>query len=549
MARSGRVMDVVVRLRAASGRSSVRFLLYLFLLCLLRGDSLNDPFYGDSVSYVMPTVFHQVDGTIKLYPTAGPRDNPEIDGGGHPFVFYHLLVLLLKLGLPPVLTCHMVMLVFAALVLLATDRIASALAGSTAGVAAAALMLVNPTFLAHAGIVLLEIPQTAFTLLTLWAALTGRWAWCAAFGSLAVLIKEPAVWILPPLGLYALFVGGRRGGLRRTACAAIPGLAFLAWMGGCKLATGMWINRTSIHWYHVGPMLRASELFYSDGRAALTAVAAGLVVWHALHRRRLVPLLVAVVVAAAAVVGLPSLQRSVPFVSASLPWVAAGIAAMAGGIGVVWGPKELLLWGAILAHLLIFTFLQETMPRYAFVPMALFPAIVVGAVWRLRHPLVRWALVIPGVAWAIASWNEGIAYDRGLRYREILGTIQTVATRLEVHHPHRSILWWCGGAYILRDPRYGYVSTPLEAYDEGRPPHVLPKRVMPEIVVCISTHPDMDGQLEQCRAAARGLARRFGAQLIEDYARDEAIVKARIYRLLRTGPRGSPSIRRDKWRG
>lgn len=61
---------VMERLASLFDRWSVKFAFYLALLVALRFDCLDDPFFSDGLSYVMPTVFRQVDARC---PRAGRR--------------------------------------------------------------------------------------------------------------------------------------------------------------------------------------------------------------------------------------------------------------------------------------------------------------------------------------------------------------------------------------------------------------------------------------------------------------------------------------------
>jgi hypothetical protein len=312
---------------------------------------------------------------------------------------------------------------------------------------------------------------------------------------------------------------------------AIPGLVFVAWMIGCKLTTGLWINRPYTNWAYIGPMYRMTELFLNDGRAALTLAACGAVIWRVVRRRHLLHLFIMMGAAAAVMTGMPSLEGSIPSVRAALPWAAAGMAAMAGGVGTVWGSKGLLLLGALLMELVMLTVLRETMPRYALVSFALFPVIAVHAVWHVRCPAVRWGAVALGVALAITAWNTPEASERNLRYREQLAGIQQAASWLERHHPDSKVLWV--PPYSLLDPRYGYVSVPLDAYQPERQPRLLPPDTMPDLCLCISIPPMTEADEKRCEARVRRLAEKFKARVTVEYVVDLPMIKVQL-RGLRT---------------
>ena len=117
-----------------------RFALYLILVVTLRWDSLQAPFIGDSVSYIMPTVYRMEREGLELWPTARYLGEAAY---GHPLLVFHMLVLVNKLGLPSLVASHGLILFFAALALFACDRLACSLCGSAGGLAAGILLLVR----------------------------------------------------------------------------------------------------------------------------------------------------------------------------------------------------------------------------------------------------------------------------------------------------------------------------------------------------------------------------------------------------------------------
>jgi len=152
----------------------------------------------------MPTVFRLQRYGLELWPEARYLGEARY---GHPFLVFHLLVFVPKLGIPSPMASHGLILLFSALALFTWDRLASALVGSAEGLVAGLVFLATPIFIAQAGLGRLAMPLTAFMVLALYGAVSNRWWTVALFGSLAVLSKEPGVWFIPPVALLALVSG------------------------------------------------------------------------------------------------------------------------------------------------------------------------------------------------------------------------------------------------------------------------------------------------------------------------------------------------------
>jgi 4-amino-4-deoxy-L-arabinose transferase-like glycosyltransferase len=137
-------------------------------------------------------------------------------------------------------------LLFAVLAAVVAYRWAVELFGGWAGVGAAALVTMEPNFLAHAGLATLDISAAATVLLAAycfwrWSQEPG-WRWCLASAtafSAAVLTKFSALAFLPPIALLfftaargrTLLHGWRTTGLRAAVCVVIFWVALQAIYG------------------------------------------------------------------------------------------------------------------------------------------------------------------------------------------------------------------------------------------------------------------------------------------------------------------------------
>ena len=536
--------DDSVNLRSLADNSWCRFFLYLILVVVLRWDSLGAPLIGDSASYIMPTVFRLQRDGLELWPEARYLGEA---GYGHPFLVFHLLVLVHKLGIPSPMASHGLILLFSALALFACDRLGSALVGSAGGLAAGLLFLATPIFIAQAGLVRLAMPLTAFMVLTLYGAVSNRWWAVALFGSLAVLSKEPGVWFIPPVALLALVSGDWRTRFRRVIAAGIPGIVFVLWMLGSKLTMGLWINRPGVRWEYIGPMYRFSELFSGDGRFYISIVLFLIVVWRAWmvrwHLRLLLfPLLIGLFWTL-----FPLLQGTIRYNPKDLPFVLLGLTAFFLGIGTLWKKREVMLWGIIFVHLIILSGLRETMPRYLIPALAVFVVLFIRAVWEVPRPTFRYIMIIPALILFVIQWHRGLESFGNLNYRiELQGHLE-LSDYMQTNLQSKRILY-DGAGHIFRDPRYGFVTVPLDVYG-GKSRPEQPGQDLPDRVLTTVSPPGFQHRISVEKKYIRQLEQRLGVTLrLEKEVRNPRF-RGRIYRVVKRGSikpkakRGKPENR------
>jgi 4-amino-4-deoxy-L-arabinose transferase-like glycosyltransferase len=449
---------------------------------------------------------------------------------------FDTMVLIHKLGLPSLMVSHALILLFAAVAVFSADRMASVLAGSEAGLVAGLLVLLSPLFVAQAGLVRLAMPLTAFMLLTLWGAASGRWVLAAVFGSLAVLTKEPGVWLVPPLFAFALLHGPRQKTLRRLVCASIPGVVFVAWMIGGKIAVGHWISRPSIRWGHVGPMIRCTELFFRDGRFCLALLMFAVVLWMAWKARSIWRLVFAAPAFALFWIAMPLLQGEIPYPGLALPVVSAALSAIVLGMGLVWRAKEAMLWGVVLVHLVIFALLRETMPRYLLPALVLFIVLSVRAIWFLPLRWSRYVLVILVAPLFVFSWYRGEEPFGNLNYKQQVQGMKEFALHLQRHHASDRILY-DGTGQIFEDPNYGYVEVPLQMYG-GKLGSPLPQGTLPDVVITTIWAPNMKRRKIVEKQDVRRVQERWGCGLTLIHETGNQRFRGRVYRVV-TRPKRS----------
>ncbi|MBL8000755.1 MAG: glycosyltransferase family 39 protein [Flavobacteriales bacterium] len=167
-------------------------ILLIGALIAFKARTLDLPYYWDEAWVYAPAVKAMSTNGPSLSPTAIP---PELSRG-HPLMFHALAstwAMVFGIGRT---SMHAFQLVLSCIVLVLTYVLARRFASPIAGLAAAALVVVNELFLAQSAILLPEMALTLFMLAAMLGALSRNALLYIAFASAALLTKESAL-VLP----------------------------------------------------------------------------------------------------------------------------------------------------------------------------------------------------------------------------------------------------------------------------------------------------------------------------------------------------------------
>ena len=226
-----RNLDFATRKEPKTAVFSLLFMYVVALLAivLLRHEVLDDPHYWDALGgYVAQSRFMAQHGfDLSVYRELGYVRPPLFTGS---------LALLIRLcGTSARQLLHFAIFGWGALILPATYLIARTLGSSPrTALLAAALCLFSPHFVGQVGLVQSDLPLTAFTSIAWVLLLRGRFGAFVFMACLSVLIKETAVFLLPPAALLLwLRAGSPLVSLRTVRLwlpLLLPGVVLLGWL-------------------------------------------------------------------------------------------------------------------------------------------------------------------------------------------------------------------------------------------------------------------------------------------------------------------------------
>ncbi|MGZ3440725.1 MAG: hypothetical protein ACXVDD_14480 [Polyangia bacterium] len=315
------------------------------------------------------------------------------------------------------LAMHLVVLLFALLLVAATRALVLALGGDERqALVACALCATAPLFVGQAGLVQSDLPMAALATWAWVALLRGRIAAWLVLSALAVLTKESAYFLCAPAAVLVWLRAGRarQAPARRARVFAGPGLVLLAWLGALRALTGSALPRLN-----------------------RDALGANFILDSAIHQLveggRILLVVLAIVALRA--------RRAADDRDAALWATAAGVVALP----------------------LMF---PAPLPRYMLPGLPLLCALAVFGLWRIAprpRAFVVGALCVSQIAgWFGASWhaNGGHHLDCNLRYRTLLANQREAVRAIAAAHPRAVAaafpLWFslrdAGVAVVLAAP-------------------------------------------------------------------------------------------------
>jgi len=217
------------------------------------------PYWWDSAGYIMHAAQYYLGNNFSSFVL--PAYDNNISLFAHPPLFPFLLALVWKFFGESLLVSHLFYLVFVFLAIFGvyllgkeiSKNLKDTLMAHFVGLSSALLLLISPLFLAHVGIIYVEIPMTAFALLTVYFFIKKNvWGYLIA-GTLMLLMKEiSVVVILAIIGAIQFqyskdFMGGKARSLKefgqlvkKSIIYSIPLLILAGWFVWHWAVTGWW---------------------------------------------------------------------------------------------------------------------------------------------------------------------------------------------------------------------------------------------------------------------------------------------------------------------
>lgn len=270
--------------------TSIMLGLLLLTLFILWVPTRSIPYWWDSAGYIV------VGARNLIASNFWPLDVGIPGAYAHPILFPLLIAVLWKVFGESLLLSHLVNLFFSGLLLtyvflLGRQLTGNKLHGAFIGAIAGMLLLFTPLFYAQLGIIYLEIPATAFAVMTVYYFLKRQFVPYLIASVLMLLIKEVAVFVILVL-LFVLtletlvipFVKTRKIQLKKWFLACLlwgsPLLAVALWLLYHKLMFGWWLippnsESTLTDKREIGPILQqivrvGTFLFFYQWRFLMT---------------------------------------------------------------------------------------------------------------------------------------------------------------------------------------------------------------------------------------------------------------------------------------
>jgi 4-amino-4-deoxy-L-arabinose transferase-like glycosyltransferase len=408
------------RRRRRSGRPSTYLFfaaLFAAVLVLSHWQLLGMPYHWDELGQFIPATHDLLERGLLVPASAEPNV--------HPPGVMAWLALAWKVGGVSIYSTRIAMLLLATLGLLAAFLLAIELGAQERGapaLLAAMLLAASPLFFAQSMLAQLDMPAMAFTALTLWLFLRGRWAAAALAAVALVWVKETGAVL--PLLLLGWLVWERRW--RAAAWMLLPLAALAAWIAYLWAQTGSPLGSASFAHYNVTYALNVWR------------IAAGLL-------RRLYSLFLADFHWIATLAILVALFKGA---FRQRAWAVAGAFALLHVVAVT------VLGGAMLERYLL--------PVYP-----IFYAAAAAALVRLGGLLARLAVggQLAGLVLCLfinpPFWP--FAYESNLAVVDFVELQRDAAGFLEMNLRGQTVTTAWPLIAALADPRLGYVSTPLAA--------------------------------------------------------------------------------------
>ena len=176
------------------------FIFLLLLLIILKYPVLNLPYFWDGLNYMIPTIDYIYNNKITIFLW-------EYNLGHPPFLFLFIGILFKIIGNSQIIA-NSVILLFSFLTLFFTYLIGKELFNKKIGIIASLLLLFTPIFFSYSALLILAMPLTAFTVITMYFATKNKLPLYFIFGLLLVFTELTGILVIVGIVLYNIFLYG-----------------------------------------------------------------------------------------------------------------------------------------------------------------------------------------------------------------------------------------------------------------------------------------------------------------------------------------------------
>ncbi len=445
--------------------------IFLFLIVLLfKLPIMNAPYHWDGMGGT-------VRGAVYIYqhrfiPFLGMFDF------GHPPLLHELLALTWAAVGRSLWGSHLLIIIFSFLGVYFTYCIGRELSDQKTGMLASLLLFFSPLYFAQSGTLNLEIPLTAFIIMTTYFSIKNKTLLAVISGICLVLTKGTGLLLIFSLLIYVFFrdVRGRKKVLiGRLLLYSIPLIVFLGWLVYHRWQAG-WLLYNREFSFRIGYTAlelyrRMEDLFFGNYHFLVTACMCFyffLKKYGGKGKSAALPFLVFV---SLGLLAKQLLLRERAFVSVLLVCYAIVM------VQLVKEDKKLLpLFLFITISLLSFSSYVGFLPRYLVI---IYPFYFIIGAYCLVKMMARKSRVLVGVAiilialfitrWygqrAIASSGSGAVLESNLEYLDMLKTHRQACRFIENNYPRSVVFTTWPQVLELTDPSNGYVKSSIKCVD------------------------------------------------------------------------------------
>ncbi|MBN2377771.1 MAG: glycosyltransferase family 39 protein [Sedimentisphaerales bacterium] len=215
-------------------------IILLTVVIIGKAPTLHLPYHWDEMGvYVGPSHWLAQDSLVRVFPGMHPRGQ----FFGHPPALYLTLAATYKIFGESIIISHLYILAFSFLGVYFSYLLGAFLFDHTTGLIAALLLFFTPLYFAQSGMVLSEIPITAFGVMSIYYALRNRFLPYLLCGIFLVLLKVTAIALIASILIY-IFITEKKG--RATMIKILKFSLPLFVLGGFfiwqKIITGSFID-------------------------------------------------------------------------------------------------------------------------------------------------------------------------------------------------------------------------------------------------------------------------------------------------------------------
>ena len=170
----------------------------LILLIALKYSVLNLPYFWDGLNYMIPTIDYIYQNSITPFLW-------DYNLGHPPFFFIFTGILFKIFGDSPIVA-NSAILFFAFFTLFFTYLIGKELFNKKIGIIASLILFFTPMFFSYSALLILAMPLTALTIMTIYFVIKNKPLWYFIFGSLMILTETTGILVILAIILFKLLI-------------------------------------------------------------------------------------------------------------------------------------------------------------------------------------------------------------------------------------------------------------------------------------------------------------------------------------------------------